>query len=723
MKNNIITRFLVILFLLSLSGISRADEGMWLVNLLDKNLTQQMKKTGLKLDPKLIYDESGSAISNAVVALDFGCTGSIISDKGLLITNHHCAYSDIHALSTPEKNYLEDGYWAMNQSQEIPIKGKSVFFLRKVTDVTDEIKQISDSLKKNNIPGGMRKITSIIETKHSKKSGMETSCNSMWRGSKYYMFYYEVYTDIRFVGAPPVSVAAFGGETDNWEWPQHKGDFALYRVYGNKDGKPAPYSVNNVPISPKKVLPISTKGIKDGDFTMIMGFPGRTNRYSSSFSIHEKEKVTNPISVKIMREKLDILNKWMKSDPNIRLKYADYYFGISNLQEMLEGEVINFRRFGVEKIFQEREKELQQWIDSDSQRQAKWGDLLQKLSTRYNETEEIIRIKKYYQNTLVGGYGLIAIANKAGSLNNSSNRDNLDTLKVGQREYVNFIKDIEEIYQECDMRAEHEMLKYTLKTFVDNVPPLYRGDYINGLAKQFNNDGEAMADYIFSNSIFTNPEKFRQIVKNDQPVSVFGEDPLNLMSKSIGVRPFNETISKICKGESIDQLEAEYGRVMYQMNLDKGRNQYPDANSTMRLTYGTVGPLDPSDGIHCKSQTTTQGLWDKYNPDNYDFNIKPLMLGFLESKDWGNYCEKGKMFIDFLTNNDITGGNSGSPVMNSKGEIIGLAFDGNKESLASDAYFHPQMNKCVNVDIRYVLWIIDKYAGAGYLIDEMHIIK
>lgn len=723
MKNNIITRFLVILFLLSVSGISRADEGMWLVNLLDKNLTQQMKKTGLKLDPKLIYDESGSAISNAVVALDFGCTGSIISDKGLLITNHHCAYSDIHALSTPEKNYLEDGYWAMNQSQEIPIKGKSVFFLRKVTDVTDEIKQISDSLKKNNIPGGMRKITSIIETKHSKQSGMETSCNSMWRGSKYYMFYYEVYTDIRFVGAPPVSVAAFGGETDNWEWPQHKGDFALYRVYGNKDGKPAPYSVNNVPISPKKVLPISTKGIKDGDFTMIMGFPGRTNRYSSSFSIHEKEKVTNPISVKIMREKLDILNKWMKSDPNIRLKYADYYFGISNLQEMLEGEVINFRRFGVEKIFQEREKELQQWIDSDSQRQAKWGDLLQKLSTRYNETEEIIRIKKYYQNTLVGGYGLIAIANKAGSLNNSSNRDNIDTLKVGQREYVNFIKDIEEIYQECDMRAEHEMLKYTLKTFVDNVPPLYRGDYINGLAKQFNNDGEAMADYIFSNSIFTNPEKFRQIVKNDQPVSVFGEDPLNLMSKSIGVRPFNEAISKICKGESIDQLEAEYGRVMYQMNLDKGRNQYPDANSTMRLTYGTVGPLDPSDGIHCKSQTTTQGLWDKYNPDNYDFNVKPRMLGFLESKDWGNYCEKGKMFIDFLTNNDITGGNSGSPVMNSKGEIIGLAFDGNKESLASDAYFHPQMNKCVNVDIRYVLWIIDKYAGAGYLIDEMHIIK
>lgn len=720
MKNTI-GRIVTILILLSVFQVSRADEGMWLVNLLDKNLTQKMKKSGLKLDPKLIYDESGSAISNAVVALDFGCTGSIISNEGLLITNHHCAYSDIHALSTPEKNYLEDGYWAMNRDQEIPIKGKSVFFLRKVVDVTEEIKQIADSLKSKGQPGGMRKISSIIEPRHAKMSGLETSCNSMWRGSKYYMFYYEVYTDIRFVGAPPVSIAAFGGETDNWEWPQHKGDFALYRVYGGKDGKPAAYSTENVPITPKRVLTISTKGVKEGDFTMIMGFPGRTNRYNNSFGIHEKEKVTNPISVSTMRNKLDIMDRWMNSDPEIRLKYADYYFGISNVQELLSGEVINFRRFGVEKIMQEREKELQSWIDSDPDRKAKWGDLLEKLSVRYKGTENVMRAQKYFQSTLVGGYGLIATGNRAGSLKSSMERDNIDTLHVGSPKYKGFIKEIETIYAQCDMRVERDVFKYSMKTFVENVPEQYRGDYINQLAKEYNNDGEAIAEYIFNNSILTNPGKFREAVKKDQPTTLFTNDPLSIMNRSIGMKPFNEEVSKVCRKESINDLEAYYTRAMYQMNLDKNRVQYPDANSTMRLTYGNVGPINPSDGIYYSSQSTTQGLWDKYNPDDYEFNMKPKMIDLLTKKDWGVYGEKGKMYIDFLTNNDITGGNSGSPIMNAKGEIIGLAFDGNKESLASDAYFHPEMNKCVNVDIRYVLWVIDKYAGAGHLIKEMNI--
>lgn len=720
MKNTI-GRVVTILILLSVFQVSRADEGMWLVNLLDKNLTQKMKKSGLKLDPKLIYDESGSAISNAVVALDFGCTGSIISNEGLLITNHHCAYSDIHALSTPEKNYLEDGYWAMNREQEIPIKGKSVFFLRKVVDVTDEIKQISDSLRSKGQPGGMRKISSIIEPRHAKMSGLETSCNSMWRGSKYYMFYYEVYTDIRFVGAPPVSIAAFGGETDNWEWPQHKGDFALYRVYGGKDGKPAAYSTENVPITPKRVLTISTKGVKEGDFTMILGFPGRTNRYNNSFGIHEKEKVTNPISVSTMRDKLDIMDKWMKTDPKIRLKYADYYFSISNVQELLSGEVINFRRFGVEKIMQERESELQSWIDGNPERKAKWGDLLEKLSVRYKGTENVMRAQKYFQSTLVGGYGLISAGNRGGSLKSSMERDNIDTLRVGSPRYKGFIKELEKVYEECDMRVERDLFKYSMKTFIENVPEQYRGDYINQLAKEYNNDGEAIAEYIFNNSILTHPDKFREAVKKDQPVTLFTNDPLSIMNRSIGMKPFNEEVSKVCRKESIFDLEAYYTRAMYQMNLDKNKVQYPDANSTMRLTYGNVGPINPSDGIYYSSQSTTQGLWDKYNPDDYEFNMKPKMIELLKNKDWGPYGEKGKMYIDFLSNNDITGGNSGSPIMNAKGEIIGLAFDGNKESLASDAYFHPEMNKCVNVDIRYVLWIIDKYAGAGHLIKEMNI--
>jgi len=716
-------RIVTLLMMLSIFQISRADEGMWLVNLLDKNLSQKMKKAGLKLDPKVIYDETGSSISNAVVALDFGCTGSIISNEGLLITNHHCAYSDIYALSTPEKNYLENGYWAMTRDQEIPIHGKSVYFLRKVTDVTDEVAAIADSLKAKGLASGMRKISSIIETKHAAASGMEVSCNSMWRGSKCYMFYYEVYTDIRFVGAPPVSVAAYGGDTDNWEWPQHKGDFSLYRVYGDKNGKPAAYSKENVPITPTRILPISTKGVKEGDFTMILGFPGRTNRYNNSFSIHEKEKVTNPIDVSIMGEKLNIMDKWMKSNPDIRLKYSDQFFSISNVQELRSGEVINFRRFGVEKIMQEREKVLQEWIDSDPERKAKWGDLIEKLSVRYKGTEEIARAIQYFRNTLVSGTGFVGLANRAGTLKNYIANGKSDTIRLDDKEYQSFIRMVEGTYKECDMNVEQDLMRYQIGVFMNNVPQKYRGDYINELSVKFNGNATAMADYIFDNSILTHPDKFRETVKKSQPVSLFGEDPLYLFCKSVGMLPFNNDIKSVTGKEDINSLEATYTRALYLMNLDKGNVQYPDANSTMRLTYGTVGPINPSDGIYYSSQSTTQGLWDKYNPDDYEFNMKPKMIELLKKKEWGSYGENGKMYIDFLSNNDITGGNSGSPVMNAKGELIGLAFDGNKESLASDAYFHPDMNKCVNVDIRYVLWIIEKYAGAGYLINEMKIVK
>ena len=721
MKNLI--KFFTLLILLSVFQVSRADEGMWLINLLDKNLTKKMQKEGLKIDPKLIYDQNSASISNAVVALDFGCTGSIISNDGLLITNHHCAYSDIHALSTPTKNYLEDGFWAMKQSEEIPIKGKSVYFLRKAFDATDEISAIIDSLTARKQPAGMRKVYSIIEEKHKKLSGMEASCVSMWRGSKYYMFYYDVYTDIRFVGAPPVSIAAYGGETDNWAWPQHKGDFALYRVYGGKDGKPAAYSKDNVPITPKKVLSISTKGVKEGDFTMVLGFPGRTNRYNNSFAINQKEKITNPVSVELRREKLNIMKRWMDADPKVRLIYADEYFNISNVWELWQGEVYNFRRYGVVSIKEQQEKELQEWINQDPERVKKWGTLLEKLSVRYKGTAGIAKALQYFRETLVSGDGFVFLGNRCTALKTAQSREKIDTLKLGTPLYKSFISAIEEGFAKCDMRVEKDLLEYQLKEFLENAPAQFRGDYLNSMYEKYNGDTKAIADYCFNNSILMHPDKFREAVKSDQPITLFTEDPITLVTKSTNMNPFNEAENKVVGKEDIFSLETQYSRAIYQMKLDKKEVQYPDANSTMRLTYGTVGPINPSDGIYYSSQSTTQGIWDKYNPDDYDFHAKPEFLELLKSKDWGSYGEKGKMYVNFLSNNDITGGNSGSPVLNGKGEIVGFAFDGNKESLASDAYFHPDYNKTVSVDIRYVLWIIEKYAGADYLIKEMNISK
>ncbi len=716
-------KFVTLITLLSVFQISRADEGMWLVNLLDKNLTKKMQKEGLKLDPKEIYNESGSAISNAVVALDFGCTGSIISEEGLLITNHHCAYGDIHAMSTPEKNYLEDGFWAMKRTDEVPIAGKSVYFLRKVIDATDEVKATSDSLAARKLPSGMRKVSSVIEEKYNKISGMETMLMSMWRGSKYYLYYYEVYTDIRLVGAPPVSVAAYGGETDNWEWPQHKSDFALYRVYAGKDGKPAKYSKENVPMTPKRVLSISTKGVKEGDFSMILGFPGRTNRYNTSFGINQKEKVTNPISVELRREKLNIMKRWMDTDPKVRLIYADQYFSISNVWELWQGEVYNFRRYGVVRIKEQQEKELQEWINKDPERVKKWGNLLEKLSVRYKGTAGIASALQYFRETLVSGSGFVYLGNRCSSLKTAQTREKMDTLRVGTPMYKSFIKSVEDGYAQSDMRVEKDLLIYQVKEFLENVPKQFWGEYLNGMYDKYNGDSKAIAEYCFNNSILMHPDKFRIAVKSDQPTSLFTEDPITLLTKSTNMNPFNEAEGKVVGKEDIFSLESQYTKAFYQMNLDKNVVQYPDANSTMRLTYGTVGPINPSDGIYYSAQSTTQGIWDKYNPDVYDFNAKPEFLELLKSKDWGNYGQKGTMYVNFLSNNDITGGNSGSPVLNARGELIGLAFDGNKESLASDAYFHPDYNKTVSVDIRYVLWVIEKYAKANHLIQEMKLIK
>lgn len=716
-----ISKTVALFILLSVFNTSGADEGMWLINLLEKNLANKMREAGLKTDPRIIYDENTASLSDAIVSLDFGCTGSMISQQGLLITNHHCAYGDIHSLSTPEKNYLEDGFWAMDRSQEIHIKGKSVYFLRKAIDATEEVRAVADSLRSLGQGAGMRRISSVIERKHSAASGMEVMLSSMWRGSKYYIFYYQVYTDVRLVGAPPVSVAAFGGDTDNWEWPQHKGDFALYRVYGTPDGQPAAYSKDNVPIVPKKSLTISAKGVKEGDFTMVIGYPGRTNRYNSSFGVNEKERVTNPVSVKLRENKLRIMNNFMEQDPATRLIYADHYFGISNVQEYLAGEIYNFRRFGVVEINRAKEKELQRWIDASPERAEKWGDLLLKLEEGYKSREDITRQKQYFRETLVSGQGFVYLGNRTNSLRTAKERENLDTLFVGSAHHRTLVNNIERGYANSVLEVEKELMKYQLREFFANVSREYWGDYLNELYDSYNGNAIAITEFVFSTSILLDPPRFREAVKSNQPLSLFIDDPLPLLTRSARITEFNQEESDMMGDESITGLEAQYTRAMYQMRKEKGVTQYPDANSTMRLTYGTVGPISPSDGIHYSARSTTQGFFDKYNPDSYEFNIKPQMLQLLKKGDWGRWGENGTMYVNFLSNNDITGGNSGSPVLNARGELVGLAFDGNKESLAGDAFFHPQMNKCVNVDIRYVLWVIEKFSRAGYLLNEMNI--
>ena len=636
-----------------------ADEGMWMIQTIDRALEKRMRVAGLKIDGKMIYDEEKESLSDAVVALSFSCTGSMISRDGLMITNHHCAYSDIHALSTLDHNYLEDGFWAMNREEELPVKGQAVYFLKKVFDVTPEVDRLRDSLDVASRPMAMRRVYKLLEDKYSLiYAGQgELICSSYYNGNKYYMALYQVYRDVRLVAAPPVSVASFGGDTDNWEWPKHKGDFAIYRIYTAPDGSPAEYSPDNVPMHPRKVLKISQNGLSDGDFTMVIGYPGRTNRYASSYAVEEIVQVQNPIQATFRLDQMKIIDKWMNEDVAVRLKYADRYFSLSNVQEIREGEIYCYNRFGVVEAKRAEEQRLQKWLGN--------SDLIYRLGEKYDDVAGINQQIVYFQETIIRGTNLFRYAN-ALSRGDSA---------IVKRELA-----------QLDMRVERDLLRYSLNQFFKYVRPVYWGDYLTDLHTRYKGDVDAMLNEIFDGHLYE-------------------------ALTSCRITSFNQRRDQIEAGVSKNSLEKEFKDAVYRMKLSRKEPMYPDANSTMRITYGKVRPLQPRDAISIAARTRSEGILEKYNADDYEFTLKA---------DFRELLEKNRNIpVNFLTDNDITGGNSGSPVLNARGELVGLAFDGNKESLAGDTYFVEAMNRCICVDIRYVLWILRTYAHMDPLLAEI----
>ncbi len=725
----------VLIFAVMLSTVltASADEGMWMINAIDRALEKNMKARGLKLGAREIYDADakGTTLSDAVVALDFACTGSIISDEGLLITNHHCAYADVHSISTPQRNYLEDGFWALRSEDERYIPGKKVFFLKKVLDVTEEVNALEEKLSGEGKKFGMRKLSYLLEKEYKKQyPEYEASLSSMWAGEKYYMALYLVYGDIRLVAAPPVSVAAFGGDTDNWEWPQHKCDFAMYRVYSGTDGKPAEHSAWNIPLKPARKLAISTKGYKSGDFNMVIGFPGRTDRWSSSFKLAEQKDVTLPVSNKVRSGQMEIARKWMDADPQVRLKYSNWYFGLSNVQELYEGEVLCYNRFDVLSDKSAQEKELAEWIAASPERTVKWGDLLDALGTKYKAVEDVERNRAWFRETLVRGSRMSLIAAR---LKNSRNG----------------VKSVIPVYREIDLRVEKELFAYSAEMFLRNVDREYWSDFQKELVEHFTDsstgavDYPALADSVWNGSALTKgiplPSKGRPLQskgrpadpeetnghpgahQTDDPFRSIQDDPLVKFLQDVKITVFNDRLKVLEGSPDINSLDREYTHALYEMRLDKGEPIYPNANSTMRLTYGTVGDLRPRDAVRCSWQSTVAGILEKHNPAAYDFCLKDDWKRLLESGDFGRWGStiKAAFPVNFINDCDITGGNSGSPVLNARGELIGLAFDGNKESLASDASYTPDYNKCVCVDIRYVLFVLDRYAHLDRILSEI----
>ena len=661
MKNRI---FLLLLVLLPLR--LAADEGMWMVNALSRAIVQNMENEGLKLGPREIYNEDAVSLKDAIVSLDFGCTGSMVSPEGLLITNHHCAYADVHALSTPEHNYLEEGFFAQTREAEIRIPGKRVYFLKKVLDVTDELEALKEELTDAGKPFGSRKLSHIMETRYSKQTGLEASLSSMWAGSKYYMALYEVYTDVRLVAAPPVSIAAFGGDEDNWEWPQHKCDFAMYRVYTDA----------GEPMVPARYLTVSTRGISEGDFAMVMGYPGRTDRYASAAKVKHLTGVTLPVSNEARGVQMEIIRRHMDADPQVRLKYSDRFFSLSNVQELQEGEVECCRRYGVEAA----KKQLEAGVP--------WRtDILSKLDAQYAAIAEVERNRSWYRETLIRGTRLALVATRLNSLKRG---------KSSPEREAQVIATIKNDYAEMDLRVEKDLLRYAIEAYYEHVDASFWGPFQKELKERFGSDYDALCEALWVD---------REMTADDDLCRFFGD---------VNITSFNSVSDKIQGDDAVADLGREYTRTLYQWRNAIGEPQYPDANSTMRLTYGTVKGYSPRDGVTGHWQTFSRGILEKENPEKYDFRLFPDWKALLKGL-------KDPIPVDFLTDNDITGGNSGSPVMNAKGELIGLAFDGNKESLASDFLFTPDYNRCVCVDIRFVLWTLEHYAGMKAVIQEMQI--
>ena len=728
-----------------------ADEGMWMIHAIDAALEKKMQERGLQLSANEIYnaDAEGATVADAVVSMEFGCTGSIISDQGLLITNHHCAYGDVHALSTPEHNYLEEGFWAMHSDEEVNIKGKKVFFLKRVLDITDEVEVMKKDHDVQARPLGMRKLTYLIETKYKNETGLDAWLASMWDGSRYYIALYEVYSDVRLVAAPPVSSAAFGGDIDNWEWPQHKCDFAMYRVYTAPDGSPAVYSKENVPMKPKAKLNISLDGYKAGDYTMVIGYPGSTNRYSNSYEVNFYQTVRQPICNSIRGKQMEIIKKWMDADPEIRLKYSDYFFTLSNIQELYSGEVECIDRFDVIGKKEAAEMELQEWIEASPERMERWGNLLKDLKTKYLAVAETERNVNYYRETIVRGTRISRACTKVNAFRNAvmtsqgitpkkaielqNGPDPAETefcnkFRFRGNKYEKHMSAILKEYEGIDLKVEKDLFRFAVEEYYSNIDHAYIGEYqkklYNSYTKKNVTDYLALADYIWENSFFTDMQSLERFISEKHTLTEYLTDPLFRFLQEVKITKFNEATLAAEGDVSRSTLNKEFTHALYQMRLDKGIVQYPDANSTMRITYGTVGGYRPYDGMICDWKTTPAGILEKYQPGDFDFTLNDRQYLLYRKGDWGRwgFGENGsQMYVNFLTDNDITGGNSGSPVLNAKGELIGLAFDGNKESLASDVYCTPGYNKCVCVDIRFILWTLDRYAGMSRIIEELGI--
>ncbi len=717
-------KLLVTGFALLLILSARADEGMWLLSKLQNNI-DQMQKMGLKLSAEDIYSINKPGIKDAIVGLGTAgqpfrhfCSGEIISKQGLLLTNHHCGFNAIQAHSSVEHDYLSDGFWAYKMEDELANPGMTASILERMEDVTGRItaalKDNMDDLERANV---IDSISGIIIRNAVKGTYFSAQVQPMFEGNQFFLFVYTIYKDVRLVGAPPQSMGKFGGDTDNWMWPRHTADFSMFRIYTGPDGRPADYSKNNIPLKPKHYLPVSAKGIKEGDFAMILGFPGTTNRYITSFGLQKTMEVTNAIRYEVRTQKLNIMREEMAKSPKTRIQYASKYASCANYWKYSFEQNKALEHLNTIKVKKDIEQTFTAWVNADPARKAMYGDVLSDIEQGYNNMQAYSIAESYLGEALNGpeiqlfayraGQAILKLCDKS-----TSSADKANIKKMIEANAANFYKDY-------NATLDTKLFAVLYKMYSDHVNADLYPEIINMINKKYKGDYQKFAKDLLKTSFFMNEDSFKAFIEKPD-VKQLEKDMAYLAGKS-----FYETWIKLAAQTSEMNGKIRKGDRLFVkglMEMNPGKTWAPDANSTIRLTYGEVGSYKPRDAVFYDYYTTMTGVIEKEGPKGGEFEVPERLKELYGKKDFAPYGTDN-LVVNFITNNDITGGNSGSGVINGNGELIGTAFDGNSEAMSGDIDFEENLQRCINLDTRYMLWIVDKYAGAKNLINEMTIAR
>jgi len=726
--------------LIIFSGINvKANEGMWLPMFIKTLNIAEMQKMGLLLTADELYSPNHPSLKDAIVGLSTGptpegyfCTSELVSNQGLLFTNHHCGYDYIQKHSTVEHDYLKDGFWAKSFDEELPNEGMSASVLVYMSDVTDSIvPQLSDTISEAERGKIISKIESRLKKQASEEGKYNVVIKGFFAGNEFYMFVYQVYQDVRLVGAPPSAIGKFGGDTDNWMWPRHTGDFSIFRIYTAPDGSPATYSKDNIPLKPKHYLPISLDGVKKNDFAMIWGFPGTTERYLTSYGIDFKMKDYFPPLIEVFGKKLSVWKEHMDANQAVKIKYASSYAGIANAWKYFIGQQRGVKRLHVYDKKKAFEESFINWVNADETRKAKYGEALPLIADAYGKMSE--KFVPLVVGSVAGlsGADVITMAQKLTSLesqlkqlNNKKNRkDKKKSAKTQKRidKLVNkLVENIPEMYKNYDMATDKDLFANMTQMYYEKMPADMHPEMLDKLVKKFDGDFNMLADYVYKTSFLPDSNNLKAFLAEPK-LKTLDKDPVfalmqaymkNIMAASGSYRSSQGTMKKGTRLFEAGIREMQPDKIFY-----------PDANSTLRFSYGKVLDYYPADAVHYDYVTHLKGVMEKEDSTNDEFIVPAKLKELYEKKDYGPYGEDGKLITDFLTTNDITGGNSGSPVMNAKGELIGLAFDGNWEAMSGDLAYESTIQRTICVDVRYVLFIIDKYADDSRLIDELTIHK